>query len=159
VITAEVLGTKRSSRVTGKELQRRFGLLTDWEVFTTVTAAPGPAPAGTGGTAAAEAAAETAAAQRAASDNAASGAQTQAISALVPLIDTMLVQAIPGLHGTVIPAPAGARLTVQLREHGRWRTVAHPALKSGGRFDLALPGRGVYRVRFGDLTSPPVTVS
>ncbi len=156
VITAEVLGTRASTRVTGKELQRRLGLLTDWEVFTTVTAVPGRAPAGssTGGSAAAETASTVRSAARAAA-----GTTTQAFTALVPLVETMLVQAIPGLHGTVIPAPAGARLDVQLRDHGRWRTVARPQLGADGRFDLPLPGRGLYRVRYGALRSPSVAVS
>lgn len=154
VILAEVLGTRGSRRVSGKELQRRFGLLTDWEVFTTLSAAPGPAPSGngSGGSAAAAAAAVTSAAR------AAARAQTQAMTALVPLIDTMLVQAITGLHGAVIPAPAGARIEVQLRERGRWQTVARPHLGSGGDFDLPLPGRGTYRVRYGTLSSPSIAV-
>jgi stage II sporulation protein D len=156
VLSAEVVGTRGSSKVTGIALQHRFGLLTDWEVFTTVTAAAGDAPGGNGGTANAEQAAAARAARTAAASTA--GSAAQGMTALVPLVDTMLVQAIPGLHGTVIPAPAGAHLRVELREHGRWHVVARPPVNRAGRFDLALPGRGVYRVAYRGLTSAPLTI-
>jgi len=80
------------------------------------------------------------------------------MSALVPLVDTMLGGAIPGLHGTVIPGRAGERIAVQLLEHGRWRTVARPRLRAGGSYDIALPGRGTYRVLAGHLGAPAVSV-
>jgi stage II sporulation protein D len=154
VITAEVIGSRGSTKATGAELQKRFGLLTDWEVFTTVTAASGNAPAGNGGTANAE---QTTAARAARTSQA--GSAAQGMTALVPLVDTMLVQAIPGLHGTVIPARAGADVLVELREHGRWHVVARPVLDAAGRFDLALPGRGTYRVLYNGLASPSLSVS
>ncbi len=155
VITARVLGSAGSRVVSGWTLQQRFGLRTNWEVFHVISESSGSAPAGTGGTGG-TAAAEAAAATRA--DASGSAAASEPMSALVPLVDTMLVQALPGLHGTVIPGRAGQRISVQLLEHGHWRTVARPRLGAGGGYDLALPGRGTYRVLAGALAAPAVAV-
>jgi stage II sporulation protein D len=154
VLRAQVIGSRASSTTTGTDLERRLGLLTDWEVFETVTATAGDAPAGDGGTAKAE----EARAARAAGQTA-GAAQTQGMAALVPLVDTLLVQAIPGLHGTVVPARAGAPLVVELRDHGRWHVVVRASIDGDGRYDVALPGHGTYRVRYRGLTTAPVTVS
>jgi stage II sporulation protein D len=156
VITAEVVGTGGNTVVSGLSLQKRFDLRTNWEVFTALSASPGAAPGGNGGTAADEAAQAALAAGR---DAFGVGAQTGAVRALVPLVDAMLVQAIPGLHGQVVPAPAGGgSVSVELLDRGRWNTVASVGLLAGGRYDLALPGRGIYRVSYRGLTTPPVTV-
>lgn len=168
VITAKVLGSVKSRVVSGWTLQQRFGLRTNWEVFHVISESQGAAPsgtsgtgatggtggaAGTGGTAAAEAASASAQARAAGLT-----AQSAPMSALVPLVDTMLVGALPGLHGTVIPGRAGERIDVQLLERGRWRTIARPRLRAGGSYDVALPGRGTYRVLAGRLAAPAVAV-
>jgi stage II sporulation protein D len=152
VITARVLGSRASRVVSGWTLQTRFGLRTNWEVFHVISESSGSAPSGTGGTAA-EAAAAIRAAHRRGADPV-----LAPVSALLPLVDTMLVRAIPGMHGAVIPGRRGERIAVQLREHGRWRTVARPRLRAGGAYDIALPGRGTYRVLAGRLAAPSVAV-
>jgi stage II sporulation protein D len=143
VMTAAVVGTKGSTTVSGTELQHIFGLLTNYEMFATVTTLSGPGSA----TAARRAAAAT------------SAAQTQAVVALVPLVDSMLAGALPGLHGTVFPAPAGASLTVQSLEGRIWRTVVHSRVGKGHGYDVALPGRGTYRIVYDGIDGPVVTVS
>ncbi|MHB8689834.1 MAG: SpoIID/LytB domain-containing protein [Solirubrobacteraceae bacterium] len=156
VITAQVVGTGGSSQTTGTELQKRLGLPTTWAVFTMLSAEPGSAPGGNGGTAAAEAAA---AARAATAAPASARAQTVAVRALVPLVDLMLIGAIPGMHGAVFPlSRLGGLVGVQLYERGRWRDVGEVAPGADGRFDLALPGRGTYRARYRTVTTPAITV-
>jgi stage II sporulation protein D len=143
VITAQVVGTKGATTVSGTQLQHIFGLLTNYEIFTTIDTS-----AGTGSPSAArrEAAARSA-------------AQTQAVVALVPLVNSMLAGALPALHGRVFPAHGGEKLAVQVLDHKHWRTIAHTSLAADGRYDVALPGGGEYRVMYGGLTGPGVTVS
>jgi hypothetical protein len=63
------------------------------------------------------------------------------------------------MHGAVFPLPQlGGLDGVQLYEGGRWRDVGVVAPGADGRFDLALPGRGTYRARYGTLTTPAITV-
>jgi stage II sporulation protein D len=156
VITAQVVGTRGSSQTTGIELQKRLGLPTTWALFTMLSAQPGAAPGGNGGTATAEAAAAALAATAA---PASARAQTVAVRALVPLVDLMLIGAIPGMHGAVFPvSQLGGLVGVQLYERGRWRDVGEVAPGADGRFDLALPGRGTYRARYRRLTTPAITV-
>ncbi len=143
VITAAVVGTKGSTTVSGTELQHIFGLLTNYEIFETITTLSGPGTA-------------TAARQAAMSNG---GAQTKAVLALVPLVDSMLAGALPGLHGTVFPARAGAPLTVQALEGHTWRTVTHGQVGEGNAYNVALPGRGTYRIVYEGIDGPVVTVS
>ncbi len=142
VITAAVVGTKGSTTVSGTELQHIFGLLTNYEMFDTITTL-----AGSGG---------ASATRKAAADPA---AQTKAVVALVPLVDSILAGALPGLHGTVFPAPAGAMLTVQALEGQTWKTVTRSQVGKGSGYDVALPGRGTYRIVYDGINGPVVTVS
>jgi stage II sporulation protein D len=137
VIAAEVVGSRGADQTTGAVLQKRLGLLTDWEVFDALSADAGAAPGGDGGTAAAQAA-------RAARNAGvtAGEAQTQAMTAIVPLVDTMLVQAIPGLHGTLIPARPGARLAVQLRVRRGWTDGRAARGRRRGALRPGAPGAG-----------------
>jgi stage II sporulation protein D len=143
IITAQVVGTKGTTTVTGSELQSAFGLLSTWASFTTISTTPGRAATGPG--------ARSAAAPRHVS------AQARAVMALVPLVDA-LVGAAPGLHGSVFPAPAHAKVAVQLKTRHGWRTVLHARVGAHGGYDTALPGPGTYRITFDGLSGPSVTV-
>jgi stage II sporulation protein D len=144
VIRAEVVGANGSTAVTGTQLQRAFGLLSNLASFTTITTS---------------AASDPVAALTNSPSNSAGGAQTRAVTALVPLVRSILVHALPGLSGTVFPAVAGDPLVVQLRDRHRWRTVIRTRLATGGGYYLALPGRGTYRVRYAGIIGPAVRVS
>jgi hypothetical protein len=51
-------------------------------------------------------------------------------------------------------------IEVQARDrHDGWRTVAVARLDARGRYGAALPSAGVYRVVYGGLAGPAVTVS
>jgi stage II sporulation protein D len=144
IMLADVVGTRGRTRVTGAQLQHIFGLDSTDVAFTTISVASGAPPgsvavhshpvSGTG------------------------GAATQAMMALVPLVDDLVAQAVPGLHGTVFPPASGAKLTVQARGTHGWQTVAHAVVGRGGAFGLELPGPGTYRVVYGALDGPAVTV-
>ena len=94
VITAAVVGTKGSTTVSGTELQHIFGLLTDYESFAT------PHHAGRPG---------QHARRRGAPRLRRARRTTQAVVALVPLVDSLLAGALPGLHGTIVPGACGRR--------------------------------------------------
>ena len=145
IITAEVVGTKGTTTVTGGELEQAFGLLSTWASFTTISTAPGRAVAGAAGVPR--------------SRHQPVSAQARAVMALVPLVDE-LVGAVAGLHGKVYPAPAPAhsKIAVQLRTRHGWRTVIRARVGAGGAYDAALPGPGTYRVVYGGLSGPSVTV-
>jgi stage II sporulation protein D len=143
IITAEVVGTKGTTTVTGTQLEHAFGLLSSWASFTTISTAPGRALAGAAGVLGGRH-------QRV-------SAQARAVMALVPLVDD-LVGAVAGLHGNVYPAPARSRVAIQLRTRHGWRTVLHARVGAGGAYDTALPGPGTYRITYGGLSGPSVTV-
>ena len=132
VITADVVGTKGASSASGTELQHDFGLLTNYEEFTTITTLPGRAPA---------------AAQKHAT-------APGAVASLVPVFQGLVVA---GLHGTVFAARKHGSVTVQ--RHGRpgWRTVGHASLRRGA-YDTALPGPGTYRIAYRGVDGPAVVV-
>lgn len=143
VITAEVVGTKGTTTVTGSELQHAFGLLSTWASFTTISTAPGRPVAGTAGVPGGR-------------DQHVS-AQARAVMALVPLVDE-LVGAAAGLHGNVFPAPAHGKVAIELRTRHGWHTVVRTRVGAGGSYDTALPGPGTYRVVYAGLSGPSVTV-
>jgi stage II sporulation protein D len=141
ILTAEVLGTRGNSDVTGIQLQQAFGLMTTYASFTTISSLPGRArlrlalPARLG-----------------------SSAEAQAVLALVPLVQALVAGTVSGIHGTVVPASSGTRIGVQQFAHGTWRTVLHTRLRAGGAFDTGLPGPGTYRIVYRGLDGPSVKV-
>jgi stage II sporulation protein D len=152
IVTAEVVGTKGRVRVSGASLQRAFGLLTAPTEFTTITTTPGPAPVPT----------PVSTPKPSFLPRGAGG--SQAVLAIVPLVRALLAGTAPALHGTVSPAADGTvslrRIVVQARD-GRdgWRTVAVAPLGTDGRYGAALPSAGIYRVVYGRLAGPAVTVT
>jgi stage II sporulation protein D len=128
IIRAEVVGTRGRTRVSGGQLQQKFGLLSTDAAFTTISTQPAlraPPPAHPRMTLAQDA-------ERAA-----------------------LADALPGLHGTIFPSGGGA-FGVQLRGRGGWRTVARGAVGADGAYAVRLPGPGTYRVVYRGLDGPAV---
>jgi hypothetical protein len=65
----------------------------------------------------------------------------------------------PVISGSIEPAKPGARIRVERRSGRRWVLAVDAQLAAGGRYAVAVPGRGVYRVRYGkDVTGAPVRV-
>jgi stage II sporulation protein D len=138
VLTAQVVGSKGTTTVTGIQLQHAFGLLTTYAAFTTISTLPGRAPV--------------------APARASRGfAQSQAVAALVPLV-TNIVAGTAGLHGQVFPAAKGAPVEVQRSTAKGWRKVVRTRTDPGGTFDTGLPGAGSYRIVYRGLGGPAVNV-
>jgi len=145
ILTAEVVGTTGSVRVTGIQLQHAFGLLTTDAAFTTITTAAGPSPA------------IQRAFDRAVTRSRRAVAQT--IQTLVPLIHDLVATTIPTVHGTIFPAVKAGTLSVQLQTGHGWQTVLDTPLRAGGTYTAQVPRPGTYRVVYGGIDGPPVIVS
>jgi stage II sporulation protein D len=142
ILTADVVGTRGRSHVTGTDVQRVFGLYTTYAAFTTISSAAGSRPAK--------------AVRLAAGDRAPQGAQ--AVVALVPLVRELLA-GVPMLQGSVFPGRRGDGFDVQSRGGHGWHTVSHSQLGSGGSYAVDVPGPGTYRILYRGLAGPAVTVS
>jgi stage II sporulation protein D len=138
IVRAEIVGSRGTTPVTGPQLRARFGLNDTWAFFTTVSSgvmhsAPAPkTPAATAEPVATTTGGVTAGAARAGRLRA------------------------PVLRGSIAPAKPGAALRVQRRSpDGRWRTAVDARLDPSGRYAVALPGRGMYRVLYGENVAGP----
>jgi stage II sporulation protein D len=161
IVRAQIVGTKGTTPVTGPQLRARFGLYDTWAYFTTVsttaTRAPlapptPPAPAapapGTpqGGTAPVTAPPGDGATGGTAGAATARAARSHRATA-------------PLLSGRIDPAKPGARIRVERRTGRRWVLAVDAPLAAGGRYAVAVPSAGVYRVVYsGDVTGPSVRV-
>ncbi len=141
MVSANVVGTGGTTHVSAGSLESLFGLLSTYASFETVTTLPGAgAPAR-----------DARAAKPAQADG--------AVAALVPLVNDLVAGSIPGLHGSVFPGHAGDTATVQLSDHGSWRTVATTRLGAGGSYSVRVPAAGVYRIVYAGVDGPSVSVS
>jgi len=65
----------------------------------------------------------------------------------------------PVLSGQIQPAKAGARIRVERLVGKTWALAVDSQLSSGGRYAVAVPGAGIYRVRYaGEVVGPGVRV-
>ncbi|HEY8765109.1 MAG TPA: SpoIID/LytB domain-containing protein [Solirubrobacteraceae bacterium] len=63
------------------------------------------------------------------------------------------------LRGNVFPAPRRGSVVVQVRQGAGWRAVTRAVIGGAGLYDLQAPAPGTYRVVYGTLAGPAVTVS
>jgi hypothetical protein len=145
VLEADVVGTKGRTQITGQQLQSLFGLQTTLASFTTISTNPGAPP-------------QSRSRRRGAAKRA-QQAEAQAVLALPALVRDIVSGAVPGLHGTIMPAHAGDSLTVQQQVSHGFKTVAHTTIGPSGSYGLQLPGPGTYRVVYGSYYGPAVSVS
>jgi stage II sporulation protein D len=66
--------------------------------------------------------------------------------------------AAAGLSGSVLPAHRGAQVQVQLLRGTRWTTVRSATVDAHGRYRVAVPRRGSYRVVYWGDAGPSVRV-
>jgi stage II sporulation protein D len=137
ILTAEVVGTRGSSTVTGIQLQHAFGLLTTNAWFETISSGVGVGSAM--GSAAARA-----------------PAGARAVAALVPLVQALVAAANPIVSGWAFPGQAGEPIVIQAQRPGGWVTVARARLRAGGAYSVQVPGRGTYRVLHRGFVGPAV---
>ena len=138
IVRAQVIGTRGTSAITGPQLRRAFGLRDSWIVFrsfsTDVSKKPAvktPAPATPG-----------------------PGA---AIGGPAPGIASAGRAPRRVIFGRITPAQRGRWATVERLTGTTWTRAVDVLLAGGGRYRSTLPGPGVYRVRFGDMSGPQVT--
>jgi stage II sporulation protein D len=155
VVLAAVVGTKGTTTVSGVQLQQALGLMSTYMKFTTITTAgttssgsidaPGASTPGAG---AGSAKPVSTSSSGPVSGGTGIGAGNDIRHAAAAL-----------LTGTVFPAGAGVPIAVQrLGAHG-FTTIARGRTVSGGRYSVAVPGAGSYRVRVASTPGPVVTVS
>jgi stage II sporulation protein D len=134
ILLAAVVGSRGSTQVTGDQLQQRLSLATTLAAFTTITTV-----AGTG-------------------KPAVTHAQAGLLGQFV-FQRALGAANIPALHGSVYPARAGGRYALQQLVGTTWTTVMRARLGAGGTFSTRVPAPGTYRITYGALDGPSVTVS
>jgi stage II sporulation protein D len=163
IVRAQVVGTRGSTTITGPQLRSRFGLFDTWAFFTTVTSSGKRAPLApeTPAAPAAPAAAITPAggvAPTAATTPAAGG--SGGVTASAASVRRHVSRPTgPVVSGRVSPAKPGARIRVERRVGRRWVLAVDAQLAADGRYAVAVPAAGVYRVRYAkDVVGPDVRV-
>jgi hypothetical protein len=63
------------------------------------------------------------------------------------------------IEGTIAPARTGRWVHVERRQGTRWVPAADAQVLRGGRYSVAVPGPGVYRVVYGRAVGPSVRVA
>jgi stage II sporulation protein D len=139
VVRAQVVGTAGTTDVTGPQLRSAFGLYDTWAFFTSVTSK----------------ASKTKKAKKPAKPAAPSGDPSGGVS---PGVRAAALRA-PRIEGTIAPARAGRWVRVQRRVGSRWVAAADTKVLRGGRYSVAVPGAGVYRVVYGTAAGPDVRVN
>jgi stage II sporulation protein D len=129
IVHAVVVGTGGRTKVTGPEIKARLGLDDTWATFVDIATKPAPA-----------------------------GPPPVAVAGLGSGV-TARASALRAVRGRITPGSRRARLAVQLRAHGHWRTATSTRLRAGGAYAAVVPRAGTYRVRYRGLTGPPVRVT
>ena len=141
VVSATVVGTGGSTRVTGAQLRARLGLFDSWVYFnqlsthvapapSTPTTTPAPAPGGTSAPA----------------------------GGIAPKLLLPAAPARAVLRGRVSPRPADGWVRVQKRAGDGWVEVVSAQVASGGRYAVTVGAKGRYRVVAGEDPGPTVLV-
>jgi stage II sporulation protein D len=137
VVRAQVIGTGGATNVTGPQLRSAFGLYDTWAFFTSVSSK----------------ASKTKNPKKAASPPSPSDPS----GGVSPGVRAASLSA-PRIEGTIAPARAGRWVRVQRRVGSRWVAAADTKVLRGGRYSVAVPGAGVYRVVYGSAVGPDVRV-
>jgi stage II sporulation protein D len=140
VVRAQVVGTAGVTAVTGPQLRSAFGLFDTWAYFTSVTskaskskiAKPKPKLPAT-------------------------PAVGDPTGGVAPSARAAAVSAAR-IKGAIAPARAGRSLRVERRQGRRWVLAVRARVGRGGRYSVAVPGPGVYRVVYGAAAGPDVRV-
>ena len=136
IMTANVVGTRGTTAVTGSQLEGAFGLLSTWAQFTTISSSAAPTP--------------SAAPSRAKGD--------LAIIAQIKRAFGEVDNASQTLRGAVFPAGKRAVAKIEVRGGKRWRLSRVVRLGAGGRYSVRLTSAGLYRVVYRGLAGPSIVV-
>ena len=161
VVRAQVVGTKGTTPVTGPQLRGRFGLFDTWAYFTTVSSSVSRAPLAPATPPAATTASPDGTGTAATTTSGTTGGAAAGGAATVRAAKVHRAARATGpmISGSIEPAKPGARIRVERRTGSKWVLAVDAELTSGGRYAVAVPGAGVYRVRYaGGVTGPAVRV-
>jgi stage II sporulation protein D len=164
IVRAEVAGTGGVMPVSGPELRRRFGLDDTWATFTYISSSARKQTANDD--ASATPPADHAGGTADATTGGATADSPTTPSAPTPAVATTGGQAAAArtpervLAGTVNRdgSASAAHLRLQVARDGSWRTLRPVATAADGRYRVAVPGPGRYRVAWGDSAGPAVDV-
>jgi stage II sporulation protein D len=124
VVRAQIVGTGGVTNVTGPQLRNAFSLYDTWAFFTSVTTKASKTKKPTQSTPSGDPTGGLPAARAAAAD-------------------------AGRIEGTIAPARRGQWLTVQRLVGTRWVRAVDAHVQRGGRYSVAVPAPGVYRVVYG----------
>jgi stage II sporulation protein D len=166
IVRAQIVGTRGTTPVTGPQLRSRFGLFDTWAFFTTVSSSAKRAPLApetptTPATPADPAPAITPAGGVApASTPTPTGGTPGGVTASAARVRRHVSRATgPVVSGRIDPAKPGARIRIERRVGRRWVLAVDAQLAADGSYAVAVPGAGVYRVRYAkDVVGPDVRV-
>jgi SpoIID/LytB domain protein len=136
IMSAQVIGSRGTTTVSGATLRAKLGLYDTWAYFTTVTSGKAKPPGDTP--------------PQQAADPSGGAIGSAAVAARA--------RSSRALSGRVLPGRRGAKLRVQARHGGRWVAVGRTALRRGGVYRWAAPAAGTYRVVYAGAAGPAVTV-
>ena len=85
------------------------------------------------------------------------GTTTDGLRALAVLAAAVHART-PHVAGTIAPARTGSRVRLQRLTAGRWETVRRGRILAAGRYEIAAPQPGEYRVVYGEDAGPSVRV-
>ena len=153
VVSAQVVGTRGRTSVTGPQLQGIFGLMSTYMSFGSVSSSSSSVST-------------TASTSGGSGGSGASGATSGGAAAAAPLASTAaawpwhIARTVvrPALTGTIFPAERGTRMTIELRTRHGWRAAGRAVLGSGGSYSALVSRAGVYRVDYRGLLGPAVRV-
>ncbi len=131
IMTAQIVGTRGTTEVTGATLRDKLGLFDTWAYFTSISSSDAPAGADpSGGTTA-----------------------PRSFSYVAPR------RAVGTLHGTVTGPARGALAHVQVQRGGGWSEVARVRTGRGGAYRWTAHAAGTYRVVCQGAAGPAVAIS
>src|SRR4051812_781581 len=154
IVRAQVVGTKGTTNVTGPQLRSRFGLFDTWAFFTTVTSSGKRAALGP----------ETPPTPITPAGGVAPAAATTPTGGTPGTVRAAAIRRVTRPTGPVVsrriaPAKPGGRIRVERRTGKRWVLAVDAQLRADGGYAVAVPGPGVYRVRYAsDVVGPDVRV-
>jgi stage II sporulation protein D len=140
VVSAQVVGSRGSVNVTGPQLRTRLGLFDTWVYFVTIKSGQ----QGTAGSGSPDTGGIT--------DGGGTAARTARLSWMRKLLGPR--QLIVG--GTVWPKPK--RLTLQMLDGRRWKTLGRGHTDGRGRYSLLVRSAGTYRVLANGAVGPVTRV-
>lgn len=128
IVTAEIVGSRGRTRVSGATLRSKLGLYDTWAYFTSFAVR-----------------------EERPSDELQADARTSS-----PRM--VRRRPIADLTGHVMPARRGDLVVVQRKRGSRWTAVGSATIRRGGRFRFGATSAGLYRISYGADVGAPVRV-